>query len=77
MNEDVWLLVIVFVLWAVIALGYAFVPMFQMPGYAGVWGVGALIFAGLAVAVAVTARRRQPRPPGHRAAGPDARNVEQ
>lgn len=56
MNEDVWLLVVVFVVWAVLALGYALVPMFQMPGYAGVWGWGAAIFLALAVLIAIAAR---------------------
>jgi len=62
MNEDVWLLVVVFVVWAVLALGYAFVPMFAMPGYAGVWGWGAAIFLALAVLIAIAARGR----PQHR-----------
>jgi len=62
MNEDVWLLVVVFVVWAVLALGYAFVPMFNMPAYAGVWGWGAAIFLALAVLIALATRGR-PRHP--------------
>lgn len=65
MNEDVWLLVVVFVVWAVLALGYAFVPMFNMPAYAGVWGSGAAIFLALAVliAVAIHSRPKHPKAP--------------
>ena len=51
MSEDAWLFVVVFVVWAVLALGYAVVPMFHMPGYAGVWGWGAAIFLALAILI--------------------------
>jgi hypothetical protein len=57
MREDIWLLAVVFAIWAVSALLYAFVPMFHMPGYAGVWGWGAAIFLVLAAIVAVAQRR--------------------
>ena len=42
--EDRWLLGIIFVVWAVLAMIYAVVPMFNMPGSAEVWGGGAVIF---------------------------------
>jgi hypothetical protein len=62
MKEDIWLFVVVFAVWAALALLYAFVPMFHMPGYAGVWGWGALIFLLLAVLVCssrIRANKRQ------------------
>jgi hypothetical protein len=52
MSEDAWLIAIVFAVWAALAAVYAFVPTFAMPGYALVWGVGALLFLGLAALVA-------------------------
>lgn len=51
MQEDAWLLGIVFVVWAALAALYAFVPMFHMPGYAEVWGLGAAVFLVLMLAV--------------------------
>jgi membrane protein implicated in regulation of membrane protease activity len=57
MNQDFLLLLIVAVVWAALAVLYAAVPMFHMPGYAEVWGWGALIFFVLAIAIAVAARR--------------------
>lgn len=42
MNEDGWLFAIVFAVWLALAIVYAAVPMFSMPGYAVVWGWGAL-----------------------------------
>jgi hypothetical protein len=53
MKDDIWLLAIVFVVWALLALLYALVPMFHMPGYAEVWGVGALIFLALAALISI------------------------
>ena len=58
MNEDIVLLVIVFAVWALLALAYATVPMFAMPGYATVWGFGSLVFLALAVAIGLARRRR-------------------
>ncbi|MCC7485084.1 MAG: hypothetical protein IT529_08820 [Burkholderiales bacterium] len=58
MKEDFWLLITVVVVWAALALLYAFVPLFHMPGYAGVWGWGALIFLVLAVLLARSRGRR-------------------
>lgn len=48
MNFDVRLLLVVFAVWVALALLYATVPMLHMPGYALVWGVGALVFLALA-----------------------------
>jgi hypothetical protein len=69
MKEDIWLLVIVFAVWAALAVLYAVVPMFHMPGYAGVWGWGAAIFLGLAVLICFArskgrnrSRNHQPNP---------------
>ena len=61
MNEDTWLFGIVFAVWLALAIVYAAVPMFSMPGYAVVWGWGALVFLGLAGLVAVAARRARHR----------------
>lgn len=60
MTDDGWLLGSVSVIWIALAALYAFVPMFDMPGYALVWGSGALIFACLAVLVAWAERRARP-----------------
>lgn len=57
MTDDVWLIVLVAAIWAALAALYAFVPMFNMPGSALVWGSGALVFLCLA-ALAVCAERR-------------------
>lgn len=59
MNEDFWLLITVVAVWALLALLYAFVPMFHMPGYAGVWGWGALIFLALAALILCAEVRRR------------------
>lgn len=40
-----------------LAIVYAAVPMFSMPGYAVVWGWGALVFLGLAVLAGLPVRR--------------------
>jgi hypothetical protein len=61
MNEDSWLFGIVFAVWLALAIVYAAVPMFSMPGYAVVWGWGAVVFLGLAALVAVAARRARRR----------------
>lgn len=58
MQDDFWLLLAVVAVWAALALLYAFVPLFHMPGYAGVWGWGALIFLALAVLVFRSGTRR-------------------
>lgn len=61
MKEDIWLLVIVFAVWAALAVLYAAVPMFHMPGYAGVWGWGAVIFLALAAFIFLARSRRDNR----------------
>jgi hypothetical protein len=57
MKQELWLLAVVSAVWAVLALLYATVPMLHMPGYATVWGGGALIFLILALAIAAAWRR--------------------
>ncbi|MBI4490567.1 MAG: hypothetical protein HY694_15900 [Deltaproteobacteria bacterium] len=57
MKEDIVLLVVVFAVWAVLALLYATVPMLAMPGYASVWGVGSVIFLLLAGMILVAEMR--------------------
>ncbi|MFC0339525.1 hypothetical protein [Paracoccus niistensis] len=49
MNEDIWLVVGVAMVWALLALVYALAPWGDMIGYARVWGFGAMLFLGLAV----------------------------
>jgi hypothetical protein len=44
MAEDRCLIGIVVVVWAALAALYGTVPMFDMPGSARLWGVGAAIF---------------------------------
>lgn len=62
MNEDIWLLVTVFAVWAALAVAYAAVPMLHMPGYSTVWGWGSAIFLGLGVLIGIAkARARRPR----------------
>ena len=61
MNEDSWLFGIVFAVWLALAIVYAVVPMFAMPGYAVVWGWGAMVFLGLAALVAVATRNSRRR----------------
>jgi membrane protein implicated in regulation of membrane protease activity len=57
MKQDIWLFVVVFAVWAALAVLYAAVPMFHMPGYAGVWGWGAVIFLALAVLICLAGRK--------------------
>ena len=57
MKEDIVLLVVVFAVWALLAVLYATVPMFAMPGSASVWGVGSVIFLLLAGLVLVAEMR--------------------
>jgi hypothetical protein len=61
MNEDSLLFGIVFAVWLALAVVYAVVPMFSMPGYAVVWGWGALVFLGLAALVGIARRRGRRR----------------
>jgi len=57
MHSDAVMFAVVFVVWLALAIVYATVPMFAMPGYAVVWGWGALVFLGLAVLVTTASRR--------------------
>jgi MYXO-CTERM domain-containing protein len=59
MSRDSLLFLAVFAVWIVLAILYAMVPMFAMPGYAAVWGYGSLVFLGLALLTALAARRRR------------------
>ncbi|HSD41305.1 MAG TPA: hypothetical protein VLD36_05510 [Burkholderiales bacterium] len=61
MRLDSALFMGVFVVWLALALLYATVPMFAMPGYAAVWGWGSLIFLALAALIAGAARRGRKR----------------
>jgi hypothetical protein len=54
----------VFAVWLALAVVYATVPMFAMPGYAVVWGWGALVFLGLAALVVAASRRSRRRHDG-------------
>jgi hypothetical protein len=57
MNEDSRLIGLVSAIWIALAALYAFVPMFNMPGSALVWGSGAVIFLCLTALVARAERR--------------------
>jgi hypothetical protein len=59
LNQDSLLFLAVFAVWILLALVYAVVPMFAMPGYAAVWGYGSLVFLGLSIVTTVAARRRR------------------
>jgi len=48
MREDFWLILIVAVVWALLAVVYALAPWGDMIGYARVWGFGSLLFLALA-----------------------------
>ena len=61
MTEDAWLIASVSVVWAVLAVLYAWVPLFHMPGSAQAWGAGAVMFAALAVLTAVVEAKAQRR----------------
>lgn len=60
MTEDSALIAIVAVIWAVLALLYAVVPMLDMPGSALMWGAGAVVFLVLAAAIAAAELPRGP-----------------
>lgn len=59
MNEDIWLVAGVAMVWALLALVYALAPWGDMIGYARVWGFGAVLFLGLAVLLRRAVRRSQ------------------
>ncbi len=55
---DALLLGIVFIVWGVLALMYATIPMIQTPTSVRVWGLGALLFLVLAALAACGAARK-------------------
>ena len=57
MNQELLLLLAVAAVWSVLAAVYALAPGLGMPGYARVWGAGALIFLVLAAILRVAAKR--------------------
>jgi len=61
MKTDSVLFLIVFAVWLLLAILYATVPMFAMPGYAAVWGWGSVVFLVLAALTAGAAWRGDKR----------------
>lgn len=59
-NDEFWLTLAIVAVWAVLAAVYALVPSLGMPGYARVWGGGAVLFLVLA-GVLLAVRPRAPR----------------
>lgn len=59
MKQELLLLIGVVVVWSILAAAYALVPGLDMPGYARVWGAGAIVFLGLAATLVVGVRRRR------------------
>jgi hypothetical protein len=57
MNEELWLVVVIAAVWAVLAAVYALVPSLGMPGYVRVWGGGAVLFLVLAGVLVAVSRR--------------------
>ena len=55
---DAVLLGIVFVVWGVLALMYATIPMIQMPTSFRVWGLGAVLFLVLTILTVLAGRGR-------------------
>ena len=51
-SEDVALIGIVFLVWAVLTIMYATIPMIYMPSSIRVWGAGAVMFLVLAAVIA-------------------------
>ncbi|NQU59639.1 MAG: hypothetical protein HQ512_00755 [Rhodospirillales bacterium] len=51
-SEDVKLIGVVFLVWAVLAIMYATIPMIYMPASIRLWGAGAVMFLILAVVIA-------------------------
>ena len=61
MHSDAVMFAVVFAVWLALAVVYATLPMFAMPGYAAVWGWGSLVFLGLAMLTALAVRRAKRR----------------
>lgn len=59
MKLELLLLIGVVVVWFVLAGVYALVPGLDMPGYARVWGAGAVVFLVLAAILALAAPGRR------------------
>lgn len=59
LNEELWLVVVIAAVWAVLAAVYALVPSLGMPGYVRVWGGGAVLFLMLAGVLAAVSRKAQ------------------
>lgn len=57
MNEDTWLIAMIFVVWMVLSILFFTVPMIYMPTTGRVWGLGALVFLVLAVVAGLTTRK--------------------
>ncbi len=55
---DALLFSIVFVVWGVLALMYATIPMIQMPTSFRVWGLGAVVFLVLTILTVLANRGR-------------------
>lgn len=60
MTEDGWLIALTALVWGALALLYAYVPMFSMPGSALIWGSGAILFIGLTALIAWAEKRSAP-----------------
>jgi len=57
MIDDIWLILGIGAVWALLALIYALAPWGDMIGYARVWGLGAFLFLTLASLMWRAARR--------------------
>lgn len=60
MKEDFWLVLPIVVVWAALAAVYALSPALNMPGYARVWGAGAVLFLVLALVLRRVGGRKAP-----------------
>ena len=58
MKPEVLLLLGTAIVWSALAAVYALAPGLGMPGYARVWGSGAVVFLILALILVNAARRR-------------------
>lgn len=61
MKQELLLLLGVALVWSILAAVYAMAPSLNMPGYARVWGAGAVVFLVLAVVLVRAAARRGKR----------------
>lgn len=60
MKQELLLLIGIAAVWLLLAAVYALAPGLGMPGYARVWGAGAVVFLVLAAMLIKTQRRRPP-----------------